>query len=311
MIDTIKKGPVFQGALTRLRRDWQLWVFVIPGLVLTFIFSYVPLYGIQIAFRRFSARAGIWGSRWVGLDHFQRFFDSPNFLLTFGNTLLLSLYSLIASFPLPILLALMVNSFHSKKYGKLIQNVTYAPHFISVVVLCGMITLFLSPSAGVINAILGLFGVNPINFMAESGIWRHIYVWTGVWQNCGWDSVIYFAALSTVSQDLHEAAIVDGATKFQRIIHIDLPSILPVASILLILNAGNLFSLGFEKAFLLQNDLNLSVSEIIPTYVYKVGLLQSDMSYSTAINLFNSVINSILLISVNKVTDKMSGNSLW
>jgi putative aldouronate transport system permease protein len=286
-------------------------VFVIPGLALTFIFSYVPLYGIQIAFRRFSARAGIWGSRWVGLSHFERFFDSPNYVLTFSNTLLLSLYSLAASFPIPILLALMVNSFRSKRYGKIIQNVTYAPHFISVVVLCGMITLFLSPSSGVINAILGIFGVAPINFMAERGMWRNIYVWTGVWQNCGWDSVIYFAALSTVSQDLHEAAIVDGATKFQRIIHIDLPSILPVASILLILNAGNLFSIGFEKAFLLQNDLNLSVSEIIPTYVYKVGLLQNDMSYSTAINLFNSVINSLLLISVNKVTDKMSGNSLW
>jgi putative aldouronate transport system permease protein len=311
MINQTKKIPLYQGIIARLRHDWQLWVFVIPGMVVTFIFSYVPLYGIQIAFRRFSARAGIWGSRWVGLDHFQRFFDSPNFVLTFGNTLLLSLYSLIASFPIPIILALMVNSFRNKRYGKLIQNVTYAPHFISVVVLCGMITLFLSPSAGVINAILGLFGVNPINFMAESGMWRNIYVWTGVWQNCGWDSVIYFAALSTVSQDLHEAAIVDGATKFQRIIHIDLPSILPVASILLILNAGNLFSLGFEKAFLLQNDLNLSVSEIIPTYVYKVGLLQSDMSYSTAINLFNSLIKSILLISVNKVTDRMSGNSLW
>jgi putative aldouronate transport system permease protein len=295
----------------RLRRDWQLWVFVIPGMVLTFIFSYVPIYGIQIAFRRFSARAGIWGSRWVGLDHFVRFFDSPNFVSTFSNTFLISVYSLAASFPIPIILALMLNSFRRKKYGKVIQNVTYAPHFISVVVMCGMITLFLSPSTGVINTILGYIGIGPVNFMAERSMWRGIYVWTGVWQNCGWDSVIYFAALSAVSPDLHEAAIVDGATKFQRIIHIDLPSIMPVASILLILNAGSLFSIGFEKAFLLQNDLNLSVSEIIPTYVYKVGLLQNDMSYSTAINLFNSVINSILLLSVNKITGRMSGSSLW
>jgi putative aldouronate transport system permease protein len=297
--------------IERLKRDWQLWIFVIPGLVLTFIFSYVPIYGIQIAFRRFSARAGIWGSRWVGLDHFERFFNSPNFIATFSNTVILSVYSLAASFPIPIILALMLNSFRIKKFGKVIQNVTYAPHFISVVVMCGMITLFLSPSTGVINTILGYLGIGPINFMAERGMWRSIYVWTGVWQNCGWDSVIYFAALSAVSPDLHEAAIVDGATKFQRIIHIDLPSIMPVASILLILNAGNLFSIGFEKAFLLQNDLNLSMSEIIPTYVYKVGLLQNDMSYSTAINLFNSVINSVLLLSVNKITGKMSGNSLW
>jgi putative aldouronate transport system permease protein len=280
-------------------------------MILTFIFSYVPLYGIQIAFRRFSARAGIWGSPWVGWNHFERFFNSPNFGAIFSNTFILSFYSLAAGFPIPILLALMLNSLRQKRYGKIIQNITYAPHFISVVVMCGMIILFLSPSTGIINTLTGFLGLEAVNFMAERNLWRHIYVWSGVWQNFGWDSVIYFAALAGISPDMHEAAIVDGATKWQRILHIDLPSIMPVAAILLILNAGSIFSIGFEKAFLLQNDLNLAVSEIIPTYVYKVGLLQNDMSYSTAINLFNSVINAVLLITVNTVSDKMSGNSLW
>ena len=300
-----------KGFLQRMKENWELWLFVLPGLVITFIFSYVPLYGITIAFQRFSANKGFFGSPWVGFDHFIRFFESPYFVTTLTNTFIISLYSLVVGFPIPIILALMLNSFTHKRYRKVIQTVTYAPNFISVVVMCGMLILFLSPSTGFVNKILGVFGISPINFMGEVGMWRHIYVWSGVWQSTGWNSVIYFAALAGVSPEYHEEAIVDGASKFQRVIYIDFPCILPTATILLIMNCGSILSVGFEKAFALQNDLHLQVSEIISTYVYKVGLIQNDMSYSTAINLFNSVINAILLILVNWVSDKLSGNSLW
>ncbi len=302
-----KKGHILQV----LKRDMSLWMFCLPGIVLTFIFSYVPMYGIQLAFRRYNGRAGIWGSPWVGLYYFQRFFESPYFESTIRNTLVLSLYGLIVSFPIPIILALMLNSFRHKRYRKVIQTVTYAPNFISTVVMCGMIILFLSPSVGVINNIMNFFGLDPLNFMAKKEYWRHIYVWTGVWQSTGWSSVIYFAALSGISPELHEAGRCDGATKLQLIRHIDLPSILPTATILLIMNCGSILSVGFEKAYLLQNNLNLTVSEIISTYVYKVGLINNDISYSTAIGLFNTLINLILLVAVNKAADKLSGNSLW
>ena len=294
-----------------LRRDASLWLFCIPGIVLTFIFSYIPMYGIQLAFKRFNATAGIWGSDWQGLYYFKRFFESPYFESTIWNTLVISFYGLLVSFPIPIILALLLNSLHHKRYRKLIQTVTYAPNFISVVVMCGMIILFLSPTVGVINSVLHLFGMDPVNFMAKQEYWRHIYVWTGVWQTAGWSSVIFFAALAGVSPELHEAARCDGATKFQLIRHIDFPSILPTATILLILNCGSILSVGFEKAYLLQNNLNLSVSEIISTYVYKVGLINNDISYSTAIGLFNTLINLVLLLMVNKIADKLSGNSLW
>ena len=297
--------------LKRMRENLDLWFFVLPGMVITFIFSYVPLYGLQIAFRRFSPKKGIWGSPWVGLDHFVRYFEGPYFWSTLSNTFILSLYSLIAGFPIPIILALMLNSFNHKRYRKVIQTVTYAPNFISTVVMAGMLLLFLSPSVGVVNELLGALGIAPVNFMGEKTLWRHIYVWSGVWQNTGWNSVIFFAALAGVSPELHEAAIVDGATKFQRIRYIDLPTIMPTATILLIMNCGSILSVGFEKAFLLQNDLNLSVSEIISTYTYKVGLVQNDLSYSTAIGLFNSAVNAILLILVNRISDKLSGTSLW
>lgn len=293
------------------KRDISLWIFCLPGLVLTFIFSYIPMYGVQLAFRRFNASAGIWNSPWVGLDYFIRFFESPYFESTIKNTLILSLYSLLISFPVPIILALLLNSFRHARYRKVVQTVTYAPNFISTVVMCGMIILFLSPTVGVINNVISFFGGDPVNFMAKKEVWRHIYVWSGVWQSMGWNSIIYFAALAGIDPALHEAARCDGATKFQLIKHIDLPSILPTATVLLILNCGSMLSIGFEKAYLLQNDLNLSVSEIISTYVYKVGLVNNDMSYSTAIGLFNTVINLILLIIVNKSADKLSGNSLW
>ena len=217
-----------KGFLQRMKENWELWLFVLPGLVITFIFSYVPLYGITIAFQRFSANKGFFGSPWVGFDHFIRFFESPYFVTTLTNTFIISLYSLVVGFPIPIILALMLNSFTHKRYRKVIQTVTYAPNFISVVVMCGMLILFLSPSTGFVNKILGVFGISPINFMGEVGMWRHIYVWSGVWQSTGWNSVIYFAALAGVSPEYHEAAIVDGASKFQRVIYIDFPVSFPL-----------------------------------------------------------------------------------
>ncbi len=302
-----KKKPFFE----KIKANFDLWLFVLPGMIITFIFSYIPLYGLTIAFQRFSYKKGYFGSPWVGFQNFIRFFNSPYFIPTLKNTFILSVYSLVASFPFPIILAILLNSFRHKKYGKLIQTVTYAPNFISTVVMCGMLVLFLSPSMGIVNSIIKILGMQPVNFMGEQDLWRHIYVWSGIWQNTGWNSVIYFAALSGVNIEMYEAATVDGASKFQKVLYIDFPSILPTAIILLIMNCGSVLSVGFEKVFLLQNDLNLNVSEIISTYVYKVGLVQNDLSYSTAIGLFNSTINAVLLIIVNNIARKVSDYSLW
>ena len=296
---------------SRMHGNWDLLLFCLPGIVLTIIYHYIPIYGVQIAFRNYKPKLGIWGSQWVGLKNFERFFNSANAWTTIRNTLVLSIYSLAASFPVAVILALLLNSLRHKRYRKLIQAVTYAPHFISTIVMCGMLILFLSPRVGVVNMVIKSLGGEAINFMGKSYMWRHIYVWSGIWQSMGWSSVIYFAALSGVSPEYHEAAIVDGATKFQRVLHIDLPFLIPTMTMLLILDCGSILSIGFEKAYALQNDLNIGVSEIISTYVYKVGLLNRDVSFSTAIDLFNSLVNSILLITVNAITAKMSGNSLW
>lgn len=295
----------------KYRGNLDLLLFCLPGIVITFIYHYIPLYGVQIAFRSYSARRGIWGSRWVGFAHFERFFNSASAWPIISNTLILSLYSIVAGFPIAIILALLLNSFNHKLYRRYIQAITYAPHFISTVVMCGMILLFLSPRLGVVNTLIKAMGGAPVNFMGKGAYWRHIYVWTGVWQSMGWNSIIYFAALSGVSPEFHEAAIVDGATKLQRIRHIDLPFLAPVVSMLLILNFGSILSIGFEKAYALQNDLNLEVSEIISTYVYKLGILERDQSFSTAIGLFNSAVNAVLLLSVNWITGRISENSLW
>lgn len=295
----------------KYRGNLDLLLFCLPGIVITFIYHYIPLYGVQIAFRSYSARRGIWGSRWVGFAHFERFFNSASAWPIISNTLILSLYSIVAGFPIAIILALLLNSFNHKRYRRYIQAITYAPHFISTVVMCGMILLFLSPRLGVVNTLIKAMGGAPVNFMGKGAYWRHIYVWTGVWQSMGWNSIIYFAALSGVSPEFHEAAIVDGATKLQRIRHIDLPFLAPVVSMLLILNFGSILSIGFEKAYALQNDLNLEVSEIISTYVYKLGILERDQSFSTAIGLFNSAVNAVLLLSVNWITGRISENSLW
>lgn len=295
----------------KMGRCWQLYLLLIPAVVYIFIFNYMPLYGIQIAFKKFSPRKGYLNSPWVGFRYFERFFNSPDFWRLIRNTLTVSVYSLIVGFPLPILMALMLNQCTSGGVKRVVQNVIYAPHFVSTVVLVGMINVMFSVNSGVVNTVIEMLGGNRVLFTGQASCFPHLYVWSGIWQNMGWDSVIYFAALSSVSEDLHDAATVDGANKGQRILHIDLPQIMPTITIMLVLRIGQLMNVGFEKVFLMQNNMNLQTSETIQTYVYKQGLINSDYGYSTAVGLFNNVINFILLTSVNAATRKIGGSSLW
>ncbi|MBQ7049857.1 MAG: sugar ABC transporter permease [Firmicutes bacterium] len=295
----------------KIRRNWLLYLFLLPAVTYIAIFQYAPMYGIQIAFRDFRIKAGFWGSEWVGLKWFIRFFNMPRFWQVLKNTLAISLYSLVTGFVFPIILAVALNNIASKRYKKFAQTITYMPHFISTVVLVGMISVFFSPYSGFVNTILGWFGVDPIYFMGEKQYFRHLYVWSGVWQGVGWGSIIYMAALSAVDPALHEAAVLDGASKLQRVWNIDLPSILPTISIMLIMSFGKVMSVGYEKTYLMQNDLNVQVSEVISTYVYKMGVLSQQFSYSAAIGLFNNVVNFILVITMNKIVKKLSGSGLW
>lgn len=294
---------------------WQLYLFLLLPVAYILIFAYVPMAGIQIAFKKFDIAAGIWGSPWVGFDNFERFFSAYNFWSILWNTLSLALYGLIAGFPLPILLALLLNSFPSETYKKIVQTVSYMPHFISTVVIVGMLVQIFNPRTGAFGVIAHLLTGRMINvdLLSKPEAFSHMYVWSGIWQGIGWGSIIYIAALSSVDAELHEAAQIDGATRWQRVLKIDLPSILPTATIMLILNAGGIMNVGFEKVYLMQNNLNISKSEVISTYVYKVGMqiAGGDFSFATAIGLFNSVINFILLIIVNTITKKISSTSLW
>lgn len=295
----------------RILKTWQLYVFILPAVIYFLVFCYGPMYGIQLAFKEYNALAGITGSEWIGFDNFARFFRSYQLKQLLENTLVLSVYQLAAGFPIPIILAILLNQVRGNRFKKLVQTVTYAPHFISIVVLVGMLNIFLSPRGGVVNQIVQLFGNDPILFTGHEKYFRHIYVLSGVWQNMGWNAIIYLAALSGVSPDLHEAAIVDGASKIKRILHIDIPAILPTIMIILVMNFGSVMSVGFEKAYLMQNAQNISKSEIISTYVYKIGLLNAQYEFSTAVGLFNAVINFILLITVNKISKKISSVGLW
>lgn len=294
-----------------MKTEYQLYLFIFPAIIFFIIFHYIPLYGIQIAFKKYVEVKGILGSAWVGLANFERFFSSYQFGRLIRNTLGLSFYSLIAEFPIPIILALLLNQVKNKKYKKLVQTVTYAPHFISIVVMIGMVQLFLSPTSGIVNQVIKMFGGEVIPFLAEPQYFRHIYVISGIWQHAGWGAILYLATLASVGPELYEAAKVDGASKWSIIRHIDIPSIMPTAIIMLILNVGRLMNIGMQKALLLQNPINVSQSEIIPTYVYKVGIIKAQFSYSAAIGLFNSVVNIILLFTVNKIAKKVSETSLW
>lgn len=275
------------------------------------IFNYMPLAGLQIAFKDFVATKGIWGSEWVGFKYFQQFFSSPMFWKLLKNTLVISLYQLVFSFPIPIILALILNYTPNQKLKKLTQTATYAPHFISTVVLVGMMFVFFDPAAGIGTTILKGFGMNNPQVLTAPASFPHLYVWSAIWQTTGWSSIIYIAALSGVSPELHEAAIADGASKLQRIIYIDIPMLIPTAVILLILNCGNIMNLGFEKVYLMQTAPNLSTSEVISTYVYKIGLQGQQYSYASAIGLFNNIINFTILILVNQIAGKTTENSLW
>ena len=293
-----------------LKKTWICYLFILPMLVYVILFDYMPMYGIQLAFKNFRVKDGIWGSAWVGLKHFQTFFESYYFKELLENTLVLSLYQLVAGFPLPIIFALCLNYVTHTKLKKTAQMVSYAPHFISTVVYCGMILVFLSGD-GIVNQLLKLIGVEPVGFLTNPKLFRHIYVWSGVLQNIGWGSILYISVLTAVGPELHEAATVDGATRFQRMLYIDLPSLVPTMAVMLIMRLGNVMSVGFEKAFLLQNSINLEYSQIISTYVYNVGLIGGQFSYSAAIGLFNNVINMILLVIVNSISRRVSDSSLW
>lgn len=288
--------------LKYVKRNWQLYVFfLLPGLLLTLIFKYGPMGGILIAFEDYNVIEGVLGSPWVGLDYFKRFLSSPDFMNYLMNTLKLSVYGLLWGFPIPILLALLLNRIRRVGIRKKIQLLIYAPNFISVIVLCGMVRMFLSP-VGPINSLLGI----DTNWMTMPEAFRTIYIASGIWQTAGWSSIMYTAALSNASKDLEEAAIVDGANILQQIWYVELPAIKDIIVIQFILQAGNIMSIGFEKAYALQTDMNLPASEILSTYVYRIGLLNGDYGYSTAVGLFNSVINVILLLLVNWVVKKLN-----
>lgn len=289
----------------RIREHWQLYLLLLVPVVLTVIYKYIPMYGIQIAFRDYKASLGFTGSEWVGLQWFERFFTAPTCGRMIKNTVLLSLYSLLWSFPVPIILALALNQLRFKKFKRVVQTVLYAPHFISTMVICGMIRIFLSPSGGLVNL---LFGTH-IDFLAEASAFRTIYIASGIWQEAGWGTIVYLAALSTVDASLYEAAKIDGASMFQRIIHIDLPELVPMAVLMLIMSAGSLMSVGFEKVYLLQTDLNKATSDIIAVYVYQQGIESAKYSYSTAVGLFNTAVNIVLLIIVNKISKKAANVS--
>lgn len=286
----------------RIKDNWQLYLMLLVPVVLTIIYKYIPMYGIQIAFRDYKASKGFMGSEWVGFEWFIRFFSAPTFWRMMKNTILLSLYSLLWGFPIPIILALMMNQMRFHRFKRITQTVLYAPHFISTMVICGMIRIFLSPSGGLINLIAG----TSIDFLTESSAFRTIYIASGIWQDAGWGIIVYMATLANIDTSLYEAAKVDGASLFQRIIHIDIPELAPIMVLNLIMSVGGLMNVGFEKVWLLQTDLNKAASDVIAVYVYQQGIERAKYSYSTAVGLFNTVINIILLIAVNKVANRIS-----
>lgn len=294
----------------RVKQSFPLYLLILPSIIILFIFSYIPMAGIVIAFKDYTPSLGFIDSPWVGFKYFIQYFNSFQFFQTIRNTLKISIYSIIVGFPLPIVLALLCNQMRDGKFKKVFQVTTYLPHFISIMVICGMIIMFLSPESGMFAHLLGKIGIKMPNLLASPSRFAGIYVWSDVWQNIGWDSIIYLAALSAINPTYYEAATMDGATRMQKIRNIDIPLILPTAMILLILRVGGLLNVGFEKAFLLQNPLNISGSEIISTYVYKMGLQSSQYSLSTAIGLFNTLVNLVLLLSVNWISKKTTDTGL-
>lgn len=294
-----------------IRKNWDLYFLLVPVIAYYIIFHYIPMYGVQIAFKDFIASKGITDSPWVGFKHFERFFNSYYFERLIRNTLEIGLYELLVGFPVPIILALLINEVRSKRFRKTVQTVTYAPHFLSTVVLVGMLFIFLDPKTGFLNMFITMFGGDPVSFMTEPGWFKTIYVFSGVWQQMGWSSIIYLAALTGIDPQLHEAAKVDGASRLKRIWHINIPGIMPTIIILLIMNVGSIMAVGFEKVFLMQNELNRESSDVIATYVYRSGIIGAQYSFSAAVGLFNSIINFVLLVSVNFIARRVGQTSLW
>lgn len=299
-----------QSFMAGVKESRALYLLMLPSIIIFLLFTYYPMYGVIIAFKNFTPADGIFGSEWVGLKNFIQYFNSYQFGLTIRNTIVISLYTIVVTFPLPIFLALMCNQIKAKKFKKFFQVSTYLPHFISTVVMCGMLILFLSPSTGIISKLVGLFGFELPNLMGSASAFPSIYVWSEAWQHVGWDSILYIATLSAVDPSLYEAATMDGAGKWKKMLHIDVPALMPTATIMFILRMGSVMSVGFEKIYLLQNTLNSSTSEIISTYVYKMGLISNQYSLSSAIGLFNNVINLVLLLLVNAISKKLSDTSL-
>lgn len=306
-----KERRTGKAALTgRIWKSKDYYLMLLPAVILVIMFNYAPLYGLQIAFKNYKVSLGVGGSPWIGLKNFTDFFQSYYFGTLLKNTLLLSLYTLVVGFPIPIIIALILNELKGN-FKKFTQTVLYAPHFISVVVLVSILNAMLSPSQGVVNTILEMFGMERNYFMANPEYFRHLYVWSGVWQGMGWGAIIYLAALSGVDPSLHEAADMDGATRIQKIIHINLPAIMPTIIIMLILRMGEIASVGYEKVYLMQNSMNIETAEIISTYVYKRGIINTNYSFSAAVGLFNNVVNVILVLIANKVSKKVSETSLF
>ena len=294
-----------------LKHDWQLYVLALPALIYLFIFKLMPIYGLQIAFKDYSPARGFLNSKWIGFDHFERFFNSLQFWPVLRNTMVIGFYELFAGALPPVILALLLHNMTNKKFKSFFQTISYAPHFISTVVVCGMVILLFSPTSGAINAIIAALGGEKYNFMADPALFPHIYVWSGVWQKLGWSSILYLSALAGADQELYEAAKVDGANKLQRIIYLDVATVIPLFTIQFIMSCGSIMSASTQKVLMLQNSLNLPTSEIINTYVYKQGLTLMKYGYSSAIGLFQTIVDVTMLLVVNKISGTISENSLW
>ena len=292
------------------RRNYMVYLLVLPVLVYFILFQYFPMYGAQIAFRDFSPVRGIWGSQWVGLEHFRRFFSGPFFWRVVRNTFLINVYQLFWGFPAPIILALFMNEMRNIKFKRTVQTITYMPHFISTVVMVGIIMDF-TMSRGLFNDINVFFGGTRRNLLAEPALWRSIFVGSGIWQSAGWGTIVYLAALSGIDEQLYEAAMIDGAGRFRRLISITLPGIMPTIVILLILRMGSMMSVGFEQIILMYSPIVYEVSDVISTYVYRAGLLNAQFSYASAIGLFNSVINFMFIMTANGISRRVNETSLW
>jgi putative aldouronate transport system permease protein len=292
------------------KRDYQLWLLVLPAVICVIIFNYIPMYGIQLAFREYDFTAGLTGGEWVGLKYFEQFINSHMFSDLLRNTLTLSITTIVIGFPAPIILALLINQIRWKRGKKILQTTVYLPHFISIVVLVGLLNVLLSPSTGIIGLLAKNLGFD-VNLLASTSTFVPVYVLSDIWQHVGWNSIIYLAALASVDPQLYDAAKIDGANRWQIIRNVEIPAIIPTIIILLILNMGHIISTGFEKIFLMQNSLNLPVSEVIETYVYKIGIISNQFSYAAAIGLFNTLINFTLLLMMNYIAKRTSKISLW